>query len=69
MRSGVPYYSTYGLVDCENQIRVRVNDEFVDVKSLENPGGGALYLKGFSLLLKSFTKLNGLIINGFGFAK
>lgn len=37
MRSGVPYYSTYGLVDCENQIRVRVNDEFVDVKSLENP--------------------------------
>ena len=37
MRSGVPYYSTYGLVDCENPIRVRVDDEFVDVKSLENP--------------------------------
>lgn len=37
MRSGVPYYSTYGLANCENTIRVRVNDEFVDLKSLENP--------------------------------
>lgn len=37
MRSGVPYYSTYGLANCENTIRVRINDEFVDVKSLENP--------------------------------
>ncbi len=37
MRSGVPYYSTYGLVDCENTIRVRINGEAVDLKSLENP--------------------------------
>ena len=36
MRSGVPFYSTYGLVDCENSIRVRINDEFIAVKSIEN---------------------------------
>lgn len=37
MRSGVPFYSTYGLVDCEITVRVRINGEAVDIKSLENP--------------------------------
>lgn len=37
MRSGVPYYSTYGLVDSEITVRVRINEETVDIKSLENP--------------------------------
>jgi hypothetical protein len=36
MRSGVPYYATYGLVECKQALRVRVNDEFVDLKTLEN---------------------------------
>jgi len=37
VRSGVPFYSTYGLVDCEITVRVRINGEAVDIKSLENP--------------------------------
>jgi len=37
VRSGVPFYSTYGLVDCEITVRVRINGKAVDIKSLENP--------------------------------